>query len=159
MNKLGVGIYMGLAMLLAGCASNSSTAPYVKGDPAAPTPVFAAISKYERDDKARGPLGGDWQEGIKIFSAANGAVEAQSLVAKGKAVVLLSQGAAAKVIGVPDETQANKIIADRKVRKLGIPETGELVTGADHKKYIEAATKFGQAFNQEMVKRMGPQRF
>ena len=62
-------------------------------------------------------------------------------------------------LGVPDEVEAGKIMADRKVRKLGIPETGEVVTGADHKKYIEAATKFGQAFNQEMVKQLGPKKF
>ena len=146
--------FLSATLFIASCASPDG--PQMEAvDPATPTPVFNAIAKYERDDKARGPLGGDWKKGIEIFSSANGASEARILLARGKSVVLLSQGAGSKVIGLPDVAEAGKIMQDRKVRKLGIPETGVLLTGADHQRYIEAATKFGQAFNQEMLKRIG----
>jgi hypothetical protein len=138
------------AFFLVSCAGRTSKT--VAGNPEAPTPVITALQKYERDDKARGPLGGEWTKGAETFSSANGATEARTLIARGKAVVLLSQGAAGTVVGVADNGMAKEIIRDRKVRKLGIPETGAIVTGADHKKYIEAATRFGQAFNNEMVK-------
>jgi hypothetical protein len=143
-----------VAALGLSCASNNR-APQIAGDSKAPTPVYDALSKYERDDKVRGPLGGDWNAGAEIFKTANGATEAQTLIARGKNVVLLSQGAGSKVIGVAEAPVANEIIRDRKVRKLGIPETGEIVTSAEHKKYIEAATRFGEAFNAEMVKHIG----
>jgi hypothetical protein len=139
------------SLMLASGLTMSCSGPQKVADPSGPTPVFNALAKYERDDKQRGPLGGDWIKGMELFNSANGAAEARTLIARGKTVILRSEGAP-KVLGFSELPIAVEILKNRKVKKLGVPETGEFVTSAEHRKYIASAAKFGEAFNAEMMK-------